>query len=398
MSTAGTQTTQASRSWPDGTWRPYDPDRSPFNWAVPGDAPTLGNGHLMVESLLNLSGCDPTTAPQNCKPSNWSAYTAEGGHRRGSGWPTYWVQASDPDFTVECTGSGHCVLGHQFRLKIPEGAVRQWTSTPGGGDRHLTIVDTDGVTGLEKPNYEYDFYQFEPEVIGGGVHCTTVNMAALSLTGLGQAEVIKGVIGNTNAAGFGNLAGRVRAEELAAGEIRHALTIVVPCTRDAYVWPAIHKGFDKNGPCKANSPDWPAVGQLFHLRMTEADIDAHPATKSAPEWVKTILKAMRTHGMYVNDIGGYGSSYFQIQSESQVQYTCLGAPDAWLSFAEQNGWTLYPGAPDDPGERRVGKLQGEPPKEDAARRQWIADWQDVWRKLVVIDPLAIPGNPENPVP
>jgi len=207
-----------------------------------------------------------------------SAYEQDEFKRRGSGWPTYWVQDSDPEFTVKCTGSGHCVLGKQFRLKIPEGAVRQFTSTPGGGDRHLTVVDADGVTGLGRPNYEYDFYQFEPEVIRGGVVCTMTNMGALSLTGLGQAEKINGVVGNTNAAGFGNLAGRIRIEELAAGRIRHALTIAVPCTRNAFVWPAIHKGFNKKD-CAPNDPNWPAMGQLFLLRMSDAEIEAHPATR-----------------------------------------------------------------------------------------------------------------------
>jgi len=118
--------------------------------------------------------------------------------------------------------------------------------------------------------------------------------------------------------------------------------------------------------------------------------------------VKTILKAMRTYGMYVNDNGGFGRTYFQFQSESQVQYASLGAPDAWFNFAkkvgEANGWVRYSGAPDDPGARRVGKFQGEPPKADAARRRWADDWKDVWRRLVVINPTAIPGYMAKPVP
>jgi hypothetical protein len=393
MGTTDTQAAQASHSWPDGSWRPYHPDRSPFNWKVPSDAPTLDNGDRMVESLLELSGCDLVNKPQNCKPSNWSAWEAAEDKRKGSGWPTYWVRDSDPEFTVKCTGNSHCVLGREFRLKIPEGAVRQRTDVSGEGDRHLTIVDADGVTGLGKPNYEYDFYQFEPEVVRAGVTCSTRNMAALSLMGLGLAEKINGVTGNTNAAGFGNLAGRVRVEELAAEEIRHALAIAVPCTRNACVWPAIHKGFDPDGPCQENKPDWPAMGQLFHLRMSEEEIAGHPATGPASAWVKTILRAMATYGMYVNDNGGYGSAYFQMQSEAQVQYTCLGAPDAWLSFAEQNDWARFLGEEGDPGIRRVGKLQGEMPREDAARRKWVTDWQDVWRRLVVINPEAVPGYP-----
>jgi hypothetical protein len=372
---------QASRTWPDHLWRPYS-DASPFNWEVPGDALTLPNSAQIVESLIRLSGCDASHV-SNCAPSNWGAHQ-DG--RSGSGWPTYWITESDPDITVTCTGSAHCVMGKEFTLKMPEGAVRQL----GSDDRHLTIIDADGVTGLRQPGLEYDFYQFDPEVIPGtGGTAKTVNMAVVDLTGIGQQGIINGVPGNTNAAGFGNLAGRVRAEELAAGEIRHALTIAVPCTRNAYVWPANHKGFDEKGPCAADDPNWPAMGQLFHLRMTPDEIDADPATSTAAPWAKTLLKAMATYGMYVNDNGGYGSNYFQIQSESQVQYTSLRQPDPWLALAQKHKWTAWP--PDAAEAMLVGKLQGEPPPEPK-RAQWISDWQTVWRRLVVIDPQAIPGS------
>ena len=48
------------------------------------------------------------------------------------------------------------------------------------------------------------------------------------------------------------LPGLVRYDEVASGEIRHAIRLTVPQTRNAFVWPARHKASALTGsPCSA---------------------------------------------------------------------------------------------------------------------------------------------------
>ena len=280
---------------------------------------------------------------------------------------------------MNCT-SGPCPLPSGFKLRMPAGARVQ----VGSPDLHLTVVDRDGISGLNKPNYEYDFYQVQPDVIPNGGSITVTAEGSLSLDGIGQTESIGGVLGNTNAAGFGNLAGRIRIEELTSGSINHALTIAVPCTKNNSIWPATHKAV----PAYCNSLgqlDWPLMGQLLWLDLDANAIESDPTSKNAPPWAKTILKAMHDHGLYVNDNGGYQSAFFQLQTEAQAQYTSLGVSDPWFSFAQSN-WVL--GSSND----RVGFLQGPAPQSPAQKDAFFTEWRNFWQQhLHVVDTCALPG-------
>jgi hypothetical protein len=310
----------------------------------------------------------------------------------GGGWPTYWVNKEDPEVTVECMSI--CPLGMTHKVRIPRGAKRQYADPDrpvADTDRHLTLIDKDGAFGLNQAGYEYDFYQVDRDTIDGGTIKVTSEGTADTVSGLGWADTRNGVTGNTNAAGFGNQAGRIRVEELKAKEINHALTIAVPCVQDVKVYPAIHRAISDackpgNHPGPNPGAD-PRMGQLLYLPMTAADIDSQPPSKDAPEWGRKILKAIAKYGMYVNDSGGKGNAYFQIQTEAQRQYTSLDAADEWLKFAKDNGWTTFQGNP-------VGKIQGDAPS--ANKQQWFAAWQQFWRNLRVVEPCEIVGSETDP--
>jgi hypothetical protein len=82
----------------------------------------------------------------------------------------------------------------------------------------------------------------------------------------------------------------VRYEEVAAGEINHAIRFTVPQTRKAYVWPARHYASNLTG------SQYPAMGQRFRLR---ADFDIsgfHPHAQ-------VILRALKEYGMILADNG-----------------------------------------------------------------------------------------------
>ncbi|MGH2544320.1 MAG: hypothetical protein ACRDIB_16130 [Ardenticatenaceae bacterium] len=95
---------------------------------------------------------------------------------------------------------------------------------------------------------------------------------------------------SADAAGLPILPGLVRYDEVAAGEIRHALRFTAPETRRDYIWPARHYASELTG------PEYPPMGQRFRLR---ADFDI---SGFSPE-VQVILQALKTYGMFLADNG-----------------------------------------------------------------------------------------------
>jgi hypothetical protein len=149
------------------------------------------------------------------------------------------------------------------------------------------------------------------------------------------------------AAGFGNLAGMIRAPELAAGHINHALFIVLKCAAkgtsfgygttatsygSSYVYPATHGG----STCGSTVPNAVPLGARFTLAMSDAQIGA----LSVPAWKKTILTALAHYGAYVGDTGGPG---FAFMVESSATYTALGLPDPLVAFAVLNNLPTWNG-------------------------------------------------------
>jgi len=165
-----------------------------------------------------------------------------------------------------------------------------------------------------------------------------------------------GSLGEATAARFVLLAGIVRAEELAAGRIEHALFITVPCgaQQPAYVPPASKGGTV----CRDNTNRIP-MGARLRLNMTAAEIDG----LAVPQWKKTILHALRSYGAYVGDTGGPSS--FGVMLESDATYTAFGVTSRMVTFAMANGWVSYAGS-------YVGYLRDGVPWS----RLQVLDWSD----------------------
>src|ERR1022692_3295098 len=62
---------------------------------------------------------------------------------------------------------------------------------------------------------------------------------------------------SADAAGLPILPGLVTYDEVASGQIRHAIRFTAPQTRDAYVWPARHEASSLTG------LQYPPMGQRF---------------------------------------------------------------------------------------------------------------------------------------
>ncbi|GAB3262411.1 hypothetical protein [Kineosporia babensis] len=358
--------------WPAACWNPFTA-QSPFNRALPANARLHPRSAQIVQRMR-------TDLPKNKQVANFVA------HNDGSsGEPTYYARSSDPLYTIHCTantddpngfGSSPCPMeGEKIRIPaqaVPEGGRAADSSKPlyERADAHITVVD-------QSTGKLTSFWQVQtvPLPAGGGrINVAWAGDSPVDGTGLSTR-------GSATAANYSSLAGRIRAEELQAGKIDHALLIGVRCDSGQYVFPANHSGL----PCTKSKPalataDAPAMGSLLRLNMTTAQIDALPA--AVPTWKRTILKAMSQYGMYIGETGS--SFYFNVETESGNQYTSRGAPDAWLSFAASNNWPQVAANADYPYAHRLGSMRA-----NADGIDWDAM---VWSKLVVLDPCVTQGN------
>jgi hypothetical protein len=289
-------------AWPGGCWRPYG-SASPFNQLLPSTPRLAHDSARIVARLLSFGRLANLLAGQADRPDDY-------------GHPTYYPHPTDPVFRLHCyqTSWGRCAIEGD-RIHVP-GAARP----AAGGDAHITVVD-------QASGWEYDLDKVRSKPAGGGT---------LSFRWGGRTRIDGDGLGSdATAARFGNLAGIIRASELAAGHIDHALFMVARCDAGRYVYPAKKSGL----PCRAiglPTRDAPPMGTRLQLAMTAEQI----AALRVPAWKKTILRAMARYGLILGDTGG-GS--WGIQAESGSTYTSFGVSDPLVTFARANGWTPYEG-------------------------------------------------------
>jgi hypothetical protein len=307
-------------NWPPACWRPYS-DSSPFNRPIPANPALHPRSAEIVRRLVGFGLPTPERTGIADTGEDYSK-------------PAYFAKGTDPVAALRSSGSSP-INGH--RIHVPQGA-----RPAGGSDHHMTIVES---------GWEYDLYRAQAPS-GGQLRYESGRRIRVDGSGLQSGAT---------AARFGNLAGRIRAAELEAGEINHALVMVVRCTSGRYVWPAA-----KTDSRCSNPTDAPPMGARFQLDMSDAQIDA----LSVPSWKKTILRAAAHYGAYVGD--STSSPWSLASFESGTTYTSFGVADPMVAFA-----------------RRVGikPTGGGVYVFDIAHG---VDWQ---RRLRVIDPSVTRGGP-----
>ena len=144
------------------------------------------------------------------------------------------------------------------------------------GDRHAIALDTTNCI-------LYELYAAHPQTASWQADSGAIyNFRSNALRPAGWTSA--------DAAGLPILPGLVTWEEVASGEIRHAIRFTVPQTRRAYVWPARHYASSLPG------AQYPRMGERFRLKAG-FDISGFPAD------VQVILKAMKQYGMILADNG-----------------------------------------------------------------------------------------------
>jgi hypothetical protein len=150
------------------------------------------------------------------------------------------------------------------------------------GDRHVLVVRA-GTCEL------FELYRAFPSGSGWRAESgARFDLASNALRPLGWTSA--------DAAGLPILPGLVRFEEVAAGEIRHAIRVTFSRTRRGYVLPATHFA------SSSDDRDLPPMGMRFRLK---ASFDVTSLTGQA----RVVAVAMQRYGLIVADNGS--NWYFQ---------------------------------------------------------------------------------------
>jgi hypothetical protein len=291
--------------FPGPNWRPYAAT-SPFN---------IGTAAARVHAL---SSEYVRQALVFGPPANLYAGTA--GTTSDWAHPTYFAQPGDPLYTLHATEEWGKNEINGIQIPIPE-----YARPAGGEDGHMTVVTPEG--------WEYDFWRAQIPPKGGGTFSFAWGgRTRIDGTGTGS--------GGT-ASGFGNLAGMIRAPELKADRINHALFMTIKCAApntlfgdgaagasqysSSYVYPATGGG----SPCPSGYQYALPLGAWLKLEITTAELNA----LSVPAWERTILVALREYGAFCGDTGGPGMGFMFESSES---YIAQGRPDPLVEYAREN--------------------------------------------------------------
>ena len=152
------------------------------------------------------------------------------------------------------------------------------------GDRHVLMLDSDNCLLYEL------YYVWPPNT---PVFNPTPNWSAYSgaIFNLRSNQMRPDTWTSADAAGLSVLQGLVRYDEVAAGEIRHAIRMTARFTRNAYVWPASHQA-------GAAGAARPPMGQRFRLKST---FDTENPIYHAQ--TRVILRALKKYGAILADNG-----------------------------------------------------------------------------------------------
>jgi hypothetical protein len=186
------------------------------------------------------------------------------------------------------------------------------------GDRHAIAVDTDHCI-------LYELYRAFP-----GSSDWTADAGAIF--NLNSNALRPATWTSADAAGLPIMPGLVTFEEVASGEIKHAIRFTVPQTRREFVWPARHYASSLTG------TQYPRMGERFRLKAS-FNISSYPSD------VQVILRAMKKYGIILAD---NGSAWFisgkpdprwnntNLQSFSQLLGSNFEAVDATVLEIDPN--------------------------------------------------------------
>lgn len=233
-------------------------------WNTPiDDLPVATNSNAYIETI----GRDRTFHP------DFGAGEWPPGSGAPIGIPFITVAGNQPKVNVSFTYADESDTGP---YPIPTDAPIEGGPNS-DGDRHVLVLDRDNCM-------LYELFAAYPQ------QDETWQAGSGAIFDLGSHALRPDTWTSADAAGLPILPGLLRYEEVASGEIRHAIRFTAPQTQRAYVWPARHYASDLTG------SEYPPLGQRFRLR---ADFDM----SGYSPFIQVILRAMQRYGIILADNG-----------------------------------------------------------------------------------------------
>jgi PKD repeat protein len=174
-----------------------------------------------------------------------------------------------------------------YQIRIPRDTV-----TTAGLDKHVTVVQPDGVTA-------YDMFKMTK------ISDTQWTAEYVIVVDLRESGIFKGV----RASGAPGFAGLIREHEVANKVIPHALAIAVPgeVLKQGFVWPANREDGDSATSYTGQVP----MGTLFAIPST-----VNVETMALSPEGKALARALQNYGAYVVDRSGMASLYCELSCDS----------------------------------------------------------------------------------
>ncbi len=202
----------------------------------------------------------------------------------------------------------------------------------GGGDHHVLVVDRDRCLLTEV--YDATKNSNTSWSAGSGA-IFDLSSHALRTDGWTSAD----------AAGLPILPGLARYDEIAAGEIAHALRFTASRTQKAYVWPARHYA------SSITDPNVPPMGARVRLKSS-VNVSNYP-----PE-VRIVLTALQRYGMLLADNGSnwYISGAPDERWNNDNLQRLRAITGSMLEFVDASSLMIHP----DSGQARTGGTSPDP--------------------------------------
>ena len=162
-------------------------------------------------------------------------------------------------------------------MPVPSDAPIEGYPNPGSGDRHVLVLDNSNC-------WLYELYSSYPNSDGSW------NAASAAVWDLLNYNQRPYTWTSADAAGLSIFAGLVRYDEVAAGEIKHAIRVTFSQSRAAFVLPATHWASNSSN---ANAPP---MGMRMRLKAGFDISGFSPANQ-------VILTALKKYGMIMADNG-----------------------------------------------------------------------------------------------
>lgn len=177
-----------------------------------------------------------------------------------------------------------------------------------GGDAHLLVLSREPIAGRNVQLFE--MWRARPNPDGSW---QADSAAAFDIRSNIVRPAFQGRCGVTSAdaAGLPIFPGLVRYDEVATGEIRHALRFTAESTRAAFVPPAVHWA------SHANRPNLPPMGARLRLKA------GYVIPREFSRETRAILDALKRYGMILAD---NGQNWF-ISGTSDPRWSNTRVPD-----------------------------------------------------------------------